>query len=64
MNSVTTNVPTKVSFENPKKVDQHVNKVIVTSFTYQRSNIRTPFELLIGVRMREIEDLKIKENVD
>lgn len=53
---------TKLSVEDPTKWYQHVGRLQrILNSTYQRSIGVTPFEVLIGVKMRQKEDLKLRE---
>jgi len=53
---------TKLSMDDPTKWYKHVSKVQqILNSTFQRSIGMTPFELLIGVKMKLKEDLLIKE---
>lgn len=58
-------VLTKLSINEPTKWFRHVSKVQQTlNATYQRSIGMTPFELLIGVKMKQKDDLIIKDALE
>lgn len=58
-------VLTKLSLDDPTKWYKHLDKVQrALNSTYQRSVATTPFEVLIGVRMRNKEDIAVKEAVE
>lgn len=62
INSIIIPVLAKMSLENPTKWFRHVDQLQrVINSTYQRSIKTTPFELLVGVKIKDKEDLKIKE---
>lgn len=53
---------TKLSIENPMEWYKHVNNVQrFINATYQRSIDTTPFELLIGTKMRNKENVRLQE---
>lgn len=60
LNSIVISVISKLSSKEPNKWFKYVPKVqqIINS-TYQRSIKKTPFELMIGTKMRQKEDLHI-----
>src|SRR5436190_6105096 len=54
----------KMSMDEPTKWYKYVSKLQqVLNSTYQRSINSTPFELLIGTRMKTKEDLIMKETI-
>lgn len=56
---------TKLSLDDPKKWYRHVDKVQQTiNSTFQRSINTTPFQLLIGVKMKQKEDLALKSLIE
>lgn len=58
-------VLTKLSMDDPTKWYRHVNKLQrVLNLTYQRSIGMTPFELMFGIKMRDKEDLILKDLID
>lgn len=58
-------VLTKLSIGDPQSWYKHVNRVQnFINGTYQRSINTTPFELMIGTRIRQKEDLQLKELVE
>ncbi|GFT35694.1 uncharacterized protein TNCV_1079031 [Trichonephila clavipes] len=54
-------VLTKLTIEEPEKWFKHVNRLQrIMNSTNTRSTKFTPFEVLIGVKMKQKEDLKIR----
>lgn len=65
MNSVITSVLAKLSADDPSKWYRYLDKVQqAMNSTYSRSIKTTPFELLVGVKMRTPEHLYIRELID
>lgn len=65
MNRTIISVLTKLSINEPEKWYKYVDRVQrAINSTYQRSTAATPFELLIGVKMRNKEDVKILELIE
>uniref|UniRef100_A0A6P7GF93 Uncharacterized protein K02A2.6-like n=1 Tax=Diabrotica virgifera virgifera TaxID=50390 RepID=A0A6P7GF93_DIAVI len=55
-------VLTKLSLEEPTKGYKNVDRVqSALNSTYQRSIGTTPFEVLVGVKMKNKEDIRIRE---
>lgn len=65
LNAVIASVLAKLSFDDPTKWYKYVDIVqqIINS-TYSRSTQMTPFELMVGVKMRTKEDLHLKELIE
>lgn len=58
-------VLTKLSLQDPTKWYKHVPKVQQTlNSTFQRSIGMTPFELLVGIKMKQKDDIIIKEALE
>lgn len=58
-------VLTKMSLNDPRKWYKHIPKLQqVLNSTFQRSINTTPFELLVGTKMRSKEDLIMKEAIE
>lgn len=56
INRIIINVLTKLSMENPNEWFKHVNKVqSAINQTYQRSINTTPFQLMFGIEMKNID---------
>lgn len=56
---------TKLSADDPSKWFKHVEKLQYTiNSMYQRSIASTPFELLVGVKMRCKGDLELKTIIE
>lgn len=52
----------KLSIDDPTKWYKHVSRVQqILNSSYHRSINMTPFELLVGVKMKSKEDIKVKE---
>ncbi|CAD7013666.1 unnamed protein product [Ceratitis capitata] len=63
--SIVTNVLTKLSKDDPTKWYKFVDRVQqVINSTFNRSINMTPFELLIGVKMRTADDFNIKNLIE
>lgn len=55
----------KLSIENPSKWYQHVSSLQqILNSTFNRSVGKSPFELMIGTRMRHRDDVRIRELVE
>lgn len=55
----------KISIDEPDKWYKHVDKVQrVVNSSVNRSIGRSPFEVMFGVKMRNVEEIKIKEILD
>lgn len=65
LNSIIVSVISKLSIDDPAKWYKHVGAVqqLINS-SYQRSVDTTPFQMLIGTKMRTREDLNLKELLD
>lgn len=62
INGIIIPVLTKLALDDPSKWFVHVNKVQrFLNATFQRSINSTPFELLMGVKMRNAEDIKVAQ---
>ncbi|UYV84469.1 hypothetical protein LAZ67_X002302 [Cordylochernes scorpioides] len=58
-------VLTKLSIDNPQEWHKHVRKLQkALNSTHQRSIRMSPFELLVGVKMRKEEDLRLLEMIE
>ena len=58
-------VLTKLALSDPTKWYKYVPKIQQTlNATFQRSIGMTPFELLLGIKMKQKDDLKIKDILD
>uniref|UniRef100_A0A6P7GZH6 Uncharacterized protein LOC114348422 n=1 Tax=Diabrotica virgifera virgifera TaxID=50390 RepID=A0A6P7GZH6_DIAVI len=58
-------VLTKLSLEEPTKWYKNVDRVqSALNSTYQRSIGTTPFEVLVGVKMKNKEDIRIRELIE
>ena len=65
INSIIIPVLTKLSIKDPTQWFKHVDEVQrLLNSTYQRSINTTPFELLIGIKMKTKRDLTIKNSID
>jgi len=65
INRIIIPVLTKLSIDDPTKWYKHVPKMQqILNSTFQRSIGMTPFELLIGVKMKLKDDLLIKETLE
>jgi len=65
INRIIIPVLTKLSLDNPQKWYTHIDKLQrILNSTFQRSIKTTPFEVLIGVKMKNKEDLLIKELIE
>ncbi|GFX92960.1 transposon Tf2-9 polyprotein [Trichonephila clavipes] len=61
MHETITPVLTKLTIEEPEKWFKHVHRLQrIMNSTTTRSTKFTPFEVLIGVKMKQKDDLKIK----
>lgn len=60
MNAIAVSVLAKLAIDDPSKWYKHVDRVQrPINSTYQRSVNTTLFDLMMGVRMRNVEDLKV-----
>lgn len=65
INRIIIPVLTKLSLENPNKWYLHVDRLQrILNSTHQRSINMTPFEILYGVKIRNKEDLLIKDLIE
>lgn len=65
INRIIIPVLTKLSMDDPNKWYKHIEKTQrALNSTLQRSILATPFEVLIGVKMRNKEDILIKEMLE
>ncbi|KAL7729923.1 hypothetical protein ACLKA6_009235 [Drosophila palustris] len=62
LNAIIVSVLSKLSIDDPSKWYKYVEKVQQTiNSTFCRSTHMTPFELLVGIKMRTKDDIQIKE---
>ncbi|UYV80704.1 hypothetical protein LAZ67_19001449, partial [Cordylochernes scorpioides] len=65
INRTIVSVLTKLSIDNPQEWHKHVRKLQkALNSTHQRSIRMSPFELLVGVKMRKEEDLRLLEMIE
>ncbi|UYV73195.1 hypothetical protein LAZ67_10002161 [Cordylochernes scorpioides] len=65
INRTIVSVLTKLSIDNPQEWHKHVRKLQkALNSTHQRSIRMSPFELLVGVKMRKEEDLHLLEMIE
>lgn len=65
LNAVIISVLSKLSINDPSKWYKHVNKVQqAINSTFCRSIDTTPFELLVGTKMRTNEDLQLQDYIN
>ncbi|UYV74585.1 hypothetical protein LAZ67_12000202 [Cordylochernes scorpioides] len=65
INRTIVSVLTKLSIDNPQEWHKHVRKLQkALNSTHQRSIKMSPFELLVGVKMRKEEDLRLLEMIE
>lgn len=65
INRIIIPILTKLSLDDPNKWWKYVDRVQkALNSTFQRSIHATPFEILIGVQMKNKEDIRLKELID
>ncbi|XP_052855076.1 uncharacterized protein LOC128263838 [Drosophila gunungcola] len=65
LNAIIISVLSKLSVDNPTKWYRHVDRVQqAINSTFSRSIDATPFEVLIGVKMRNKDDQKLQEIIN
>jgi len=65
LNAIFIPVLSKLSVDDPTKLYRHVNRVQQTNnSTFSRRINATPFELLIGVKMRNKDDQQLRELIN